>query len=64
MKITCEIIPTHRGYEIRKQNGKFWLYVSKVYGGKYDWVTDYTYAKHFSLKTAEKHVKRLKEIGG
>ena len=63
METTYEIIPTHRGYEIRKPNGKFWLYVSKVYGGKYEWVTDYIYAKHFSLKTAEKHVKRLKEIG-
>ena len=63
METIYEIIPTHRGYEIRKPNGKFWLYVSKVYGGKYEWVTDYTYAKRFSLKTAKKHIERLKEIG-
>lgn len=55
-----EIIPTHQGYEIRKPDGKFRLYVSKVYNGKYSWVTDYTYAKKFSLKTAQKHVEILK----
>lgn len=54
-----EIIPTHQGYEIRKPNGKFWLYISKVYNGEYTWVTDYTYAKNFGLKTAQKHVKTL-----
>jgi len=54
-----ELVPTHKGYEIRKPNGKFYLYVSKVYDGKYEWVSDYTYAKHFSLKTAKKHLKIL-----
>lgn len=57
-----ELIPTFRGYEIRKLDGKFYLYVSKVYNGKYTWVRDYTYAKHFSLKTAQKHVERLKTM--
>lgn len=57
-----EMIPTFRGYEIRKPNGKFWLYVSKVYNGEYEWVSDYTYAKHFSLNTTKKHIKKLKTM--
>lgn len=57
-----EILETHQGCEIRKPNGKFWLYVSKVYNGSYTWVTDYTYAKHFSKKTAKKHVEILKAM--
>lgn len=64
MKTTYETIPTYRGHEIRKQNGKFWLYLSKEYGEKYEWVTDYAYAKHFNLRTAQKHIERLKKIGG
>ena len=55
-----EMLHTYKGYEIRKPNGKFWLYVYKVYNGKYEWVSDYLYAKHFSLKTAQKHIKKLK----
>ena len=54
-----EIIPTFNGYEIRKQNGNFYLYASKVYKGKYMWTTDHTYAKKFSLKNAEKHIEIL-----
>lgn len=57
-----ELIPTFRGYEIRKPDGKFYLYVSKVCNGKYTWVSDYTYAKHFSLKVAQKHIDILKSI--
>lgn len=57
-----EILETHQGYEIRKPNGKFWLYLFKVYNGKYEWVTDYTHAKHFSLKTAQRHVEILKAM--
>ncbi len=62
MGLIYELIPTYRGYEIRKLNGKFWLYISKIYNGKYEWVTDYTYAKHFSLKTAQKHIEILKKM--
>jgi hypothetical protein len=56
-----ELIKTFKGYHIRKPDGRFYLYVSKVYNGKYTWVTDHTYAKHFSLNTAKKHVEKLRQ---
>lgn len=55
-----EIYNTFRGYVIRKPNGKFWLYLSKVYKGKHIWMDDHTYAKHFTLQTAQKHIEMLK----
>lgn len=54
-----EFYKTFKGYEIRKHNGKYWVYLSKVYKGQYTWVRDYTYAKHFSVKTAKKHIRIL-----
>lgn len=56
-----ELDYTYRGYMIRKPNphGKFYLYVSGYYKGKYKWTTDFTYAKHYSLKTAKKHLNNL-----
>lgn len=56
-----EIIPTFRGYKIRKPHGKHYLYVSKVYKGKYNFVTDHAHAKTFNIKTAKKHLKILQE---
>lgn len=51
----------YRGYMIRQPNpnGKFYLYVSGYYKGKYKWTTDFTYAKHYSLETAKKHLQSL-----
>ena len=57
-----ELVKTFMGYEIRKPDGKFFLYVKKVYKGKYTWCSDYTYAKKFSLKIAKKHIERFKEL--
>ena len=52
---------TYRGYAIKKPNprGKVYLYVSGYYKGKYKFTTDYTYAKYYSLKTAQKHLAAL-----
>lgn len=58
-----EIIEKNTGYIIRKPYGKFWLYLSSVCKGKYKWVTDYTSAKYFSLKTAKKHIEILNNKG-
>ena len=49
-----EIIGTYMGYCIRTPNGKFWLYLSSIYKGKYKWATDHTSAKPFSLKNCTK----------
>ena len=58
-----EIIGTYMGCIIRQPYGKFWLYLSNVYKGKYKWVTDHSSAKHFSLKTAQKHIEILNNKG-
>ncbi len=58
--MTYELVSTFQGYKIRKLYGKFWLYVSKVYNGEYTWTTDYTYAKPFALKTAKRHIEKLR----
>ena len=42
-----ELIPCSNGYEIRKRDGKVWLYLIKVYNGEYTWGRDYTYAKPY-----------------
>ena len=50
------------GYMIHKNDPryKFGLYVSKVKrDGTYEFTTDYTYAKTYSLKTATKHLNIL-----
>lgn len=57
-----EIVKTFQGYQISKPYGRFNLYIAKVCKGRYEWVTDHTYAKHFSLKTVIKHVEILKRI--
>lgn len=57
----CEIIETYRGFEVRylePSMNRYW-YIESVYRGQYKWVSDYTYAKHFTRKTAEKHVAVL-----
>jgi hypothetical protein len=38
------------------------VYLCRVYGGKYEWVTDYMYSKRFCRKTAEKHLEILRRI--
>jgi len=58
------IIETYKGYIIqKKRNGyKFPLYLVGVYKGCEHFTTDYTYARAFSRKTAEKHDKNIPEI--
>ena len=51
---------TFKGWEIRKtdENNKHsWL--KSVYKGKYTFVSDYLYAKHYTEKTARAIVKLL-----
>ena len=55
-----EISKEEKGYIIGKPDGDFHVYVSKVYSGKYTWTRDYLHAKHFSEKTAEKHLEVLR----
>lgn len=54
-----EIYKTHKGWNIRKREGKRWMYVAGTNKGKYSFVTDYTYAKTFSEDTARKHMETL-----
>lgn len=51
-----ELIKVYDGYTVKVNN----LYINGSYGDKYFFTTDYTYAKHYSLKTATKHLNRIK----
>ena len=48
------ISKTWQGYYIskRRKGTEFKLYVKSIYKGKITWTTDYTYAKHYTEKTA------------
>lgn len=50
------ISKTWRGYEISKRvrGHKFPVYVKSIYKGEITWTTDYTYAKHYTEKTAKR----------
>ena len=50
------ISKTWQGYEIskRRKGTEFKLYVKSIYKGKITWTTDYTYAKHYTEKTAKR----------
>lgn len=50
------ISKTFRGYEIskRRKGTRFPVYVQSIYKGEIKWTTDYTYAKHYSEKTAKR----------
>ena len=50
------ISKTWQGYEIskRRRGTEFKLYVKSIYKGKITWTTDYTYAKHYTEKTAKR----------
>lgn len=60
------IYNTWRGCEIAKTvpGGCRNLYLGNYRLGKYEWVYDYTYAKHFSRKTALKHIYELMKRDG
>lgn len=55
-----EIVKTWRGCELRRKNqyGKY-EYLYKVYKGRYEWISDYTYAKQMSEATCRKHIQAL-----
>ena len=58
-----ELCESWLGYMIRKPyRENHWCYVSSVYKGKYKFVVDFTHAKHFSKKTALKHIEILKTL--
>lgn len=50
------ITKTWQGYYISKKRPgtEFKLYVKSIYKGKITWTTDYTYAKHYTEKTAKR----------
>ena len=50
------VTKTFRGYEIskRRKGSKWKLYVKSIYGGEVTWTLDYTYAKHYTERTARK----------
>jgi len=52
-----ELIKVYDGYII----GKKGLYIAGYRAGKYKLVTDHTYAKHYSLRTAKKIFGKLKK---
>ena len=55
-----KLYKTFHGYAIAKSCGKWNVYVSNYYGGRFSWVTDHSHAKHFTLEIAKKHVKTLR----
>jgi len=56
------ICETWKGYEIsrEKPGHNFPVYVKSIRKGKVTWTTDYTYAAHYSLKTATKHDNNIR----
>lgn len=44
------------GYEIKKKDGKRWLYLSSVYLGVKNWVTDYLYSKKYKTFKAAANI--------
>ena len=50
---------TYRGFQIVKNDGKCNWYLKNVYNGKYYWVRDYLYGKHYSLRVARQHINKL-----
>lgn len=57
-----EIYETWQGWQIRQKTNAGWIYVNKIYKGKYTFVRDYLYAKNFTKQTATKHKKILEEM--
>lgn len=54
---------TWQGYYISKRvrNSEFHHYVKSIYKGEITWTTDYTYAKHYSEKTAKRLDAEIEE---
>lgn len=61
-KATYSTYQTWRGWEIVGvfKSGKK-IYLASVYKGKCNFVTDYTFAKNYSERTAKKLVNKLNE---
>ena len=57
------ISKTWQGYYISKRvkNSEFHHYVKSIYKGEITWTTDYTYAKHYSEKTAKRLDAEIEE---
>ena len=60
-KIEYEYYKTAFGYHIRRKipGCRFWEYMRGYRNGVYSWISDHTYARCMSLKTAEKHYNAL-----
>lgn len=56
-----EYYKTFRGFVLRRKKAgcRFWEYMRGYRRGVYYWISDYTYARHMSLKTVEKHYQEL-----
>lgn len=55
--MTTELVKVYDGYIVKVGR----LYISGYRNGIYSYVIDYTYAKHYSRATAQKHIDRIKE---
>lgn len=57
------IVKTYQGYyiEVARKGYKFPLYVHYTYGGRVYWTTDYTHARRYTRKTAERLDKEISE---
>ena len=53
-------IKVYDGYEVYTIREKRKCYVQSFRNGKYTFCVDHTYAKHFSEKTANRHIKALR----
>jgi len=56
-----EYYETFRGFVLRrkKPGTRFYEYMRGYKNGVYSWISDHTYARCMSLKTAEKHYHEL-----
>ena len=56
-----EYYNTFRGFVLRRKKAgcRFWEYMRGYRNGVYSWISDYTYARTMSEKTAKKHFDAL-----
>lgn len=53
--MVVSIIKTWRGFIVANGNGRARLYLAAVYDGRAIWTRDYSRARDYARKTAEKH---------
>ena len=58
--VTAMIIRTWQGYEVCHKRGYQKLYLKSVRKGVVKWTLDYTFAGHYSEKTARMHDESIR----